>query len=356
MTELTSLTLAQARDALRGKHCSALELADAHLAAIEQARALNAFVRETPDDARKMARASDERLAKGNAGPLEGLPLGVKDLFCTRDVRTTACSHILENFVPTYESAVSANLWRDGAVLLGKLNNDEFAMGSSNETSCFGPVVSPWRRSGSDAKLVPGGSSGGSAAAVAANLCLGTIGTDTGGSIRQPAAFCGIVGLKPTYGRCSRWGIVAFASSLDQAGPFARTVRDCAILLHSMAGHDPKDSTSIDLPVPNYEAALTGDIRGLRIGVPREYRLEGTNPEVLALWDQGIAWAREAGAEILEVSLPHSKYALATYYIVAPAEASTNLARYDGVRFGLRVPGKTLEEMYELTRAEGFGA
>ena len=256
MTELTSLTLAQARDALRGKHCSALELADAHLAAIEKARALNAFVLETPDRAREMARASDARLAKGEGGALEGLPLGVKDLFCTDGVRTTACSHILENFVPTYESTVTANLWRDGGVLLGKLNNDEFAMGSSNETSHFGPVVSPWRRRGSDAKLVPGGSSGGSAAAVAADLCAGTVGTDTGGSIRQPAAFCGIVGLKPTYGRCSRWGIVAFASSLDQAGPFARTVRDCAILLRSMAGHDPRDTTCADLPVPDYEKAV----------------------------------------------------------------------------------------------------
>ena len=275
MTDLTSLTLAQARDALRNKDFTATELAEAHLSAIEQARALNAFVLETPDRARDMARAADARLAKGEGGPLEGLPLGIKDLFCTAGVRTTACSHILENFVPTYELTVTANLWRDGAVLLGKLNNDEFAMGSSNETSYFGPVVSPWRRRGSDAKLVPGGSSGGSAAAVAANLCVGATGTDTGGSIRQPAAFCGIVGVKPTYGRCSRWGIVAFASSLDQAGPFARTVRDCAILLRSMAGADPRDTTCADLPVPDYEKAVGASVKGMRIGIPKEYRSAG---------------------------------------------------------------------------------
>jgi len=355
MNNLTSLTLAQARDALRKKEFSATELADAHLAAIADARALNAFVLETPDRARAMARAADERLARGQGGPLEGLPLGIKDLFCTAGVRTTACSHILENFIPTYESAVTANLWRDGAVLLGKLNNDEFAMGSSNETSYFGPVVSPWRRRGADSRLVPGGSSGGSAAAVAARLCVGATGTDTGGSIRQPAAFCGIVGLKPTYGRCSRWGIVAFASSLDQAGPFARTVRDCAILLRSMAGPDPKDTTCIDLPVPDYEAAIGASVKGMRIGIPKEYRVPGMASEIEALWQRGVQWLRDAGADTVEISLPHTRYALPAYYIVAPAEASSNLARYDGVRYGLRVPGRDIIEMYERTRAAGFG-
>jgi aspartyl-tRNA(Asn)/glutamyl-tRNA(Gln) amidotransferase subunit A len=270
-------------------------------------------------------------------------------------VRTTACSHILDNFVPSYESTVTANLWRDGAVLLGKLNNDEFAMGSSNENSCFGPVASPWRPPGANVKLVPGGSSGGSAAAVAANLCFGATGTDTGGSIRQPAAFCGIVGLKPTYGRCSRWGIVAYASSLDQAGPFARTVGDAAILLRSMAGHDPRDTTSVDVPVPDYEAALTRSVKGMTIGIPKEYRVKGMPDEIEALWRQGAAWLRAAGAEVVEVSLPHTKYALAAYYIVAPAEASSNLARYDGVRYGLRAPGRDIADMYEETRAAGFG-
>ena len=355
MSELTALSLAQARDALRNKEFSALELADAHLAAMEKARALNAFVLETPEQARAMARASDERLGKGEGGPLEGLPVGIKDLFCTAGVRTTACSHILDNFVPTYESTVTANLWRDGAVLLGKTNNDEFAMGSSNETSCFGPVVSPWRRPGSDAKLVPGGSSGGSAAAVAARLCSGATGTDTGGSIRQPAAFCGIVGLKPTYGRCSRWGIVAFASSLDQAGPFARSVRDCAILLRSMAGHDAKDTTSVDLPVPDYEKSVGGSVKGMRIGIPKEYRMPGMAPEIEALWQQGAQWLQNAGAELVDVSLPMTKYALPAYYIVAPAEASSNLARYDGVRYGLRIPGRDVIDMYERSRAAGFG-
>src|SRR5580704_15974031 len=282
MTDLTALTLAQARDGLRSKEFSATELAESHLAAIESARALNAFVLETPERALDMARASDAQIAKGQGGPLEGLPLGIKDLFCTEGVRTTACSHILGNFIPPYESTVSANLWRDGAVLLGKLNNDEFAMGSSNETSYFGPVVSPWRRRGSDAKLVPGGSSGGSAAAVSAGLCVGATGTDTGGSIRQPAALCGVVGMKPTYGRCSRWGIVAFASSLDQAGPIARTVRDSAILLRSMAGHDPKDTTCVDLPVPDYEKAIGGSVKGMRIGVPKEYRMPGMTAEIEA--------------------------------------------------------------------------
>ena len=355
MNELTALSLAQARDALRNKEFSALELADAHLAAMEKARALNAFVLETPEQARAMARASDERLGKGEGGPLEGLPVGIKDLFCTAGVRTTACSHILDNFVPTYESTVTAKLWRDGAVLLGKTNNDEFAMGSSNETSCFGPVVSPWRRPGSDAKLVPGGSSGGSAAAVAARLCSGATGTDTGGSIRQPAAFCGIVGLKPTYGRCSRWGIVAFASSLDQAGPFARSVLDCAILLRSMAGHDAKDTTSVDLPVPDYEKSVGGSVKGMRIGIPKEYRMPGMAPEIEALWQQGAQWLQNAGAELVDVSLPMTKYALPAYYIVAPAEASSNLARYDGVRYGLRIPGRDVIDMYERSRAAGFG-
>jgi aspartyl-tRNA(Asn)/glutamyl-tRNA(Gln) amidotransferase subunit A len=355
MTELTALTLAQARDALRHKEFSATELADAHIAAVENARALNAFVLETPDRARDMARASDARIAKGEAGLLEGLPLGIKDLFCTNGVRTTACSHILENFVPTYESTVTANLWRDGAVMLGKLNNDEFAMGSSNETSYYGPVVSPWRRRGTETKLVPGGSSGGSAAAVAAGLCVGATGTDTGGSIRQPAAFCGIAGLKPTYGRCSRWGIVAFASSLDQAGPFARTVRDCAILLRSMAGLDPKDTTCVDLPVPDYEKAIGASVKGKRIGIPKEYRMPGMAAEIETLWQTGARWLKEAGAELVDISLPLTKYALPAYYIVAPAEASSNLARYDGVRYGLRIAGRDVIEMYERTRAAGFG-
>ncbi|MBX3552411.1 MAG: aspartyl/glutamyl-tRNA amidotransferase subunit A, partial [Pseudolabrys sp.] len=355
MTALTALTLAQARDGLAKKTFSAVELADAHLAAMEKARALNAYVLETPDRAMAMARAADARLSAGKAGPLEGIPLAVKDMFCTEGVRTTACSKILETFVPPYESTVTSQLWRDGAVMLGKLNNDEFAMGSSNETSAFGPVVSPWRREGDTAALVPGGSSGGSAAAVAARLCLGATGTDTGGSIRQPAAFTGIVGIKPTYGRCSRWGTVAFASSLDQAGPFARTVRDSAILLRSMSGHDSKDTTSVDRPVPDYEAAVGRSVKGLRIGVPKEYRMPGMSSEIEALWDKGVAWLKEAGAELVEVSLPHTKYALPAYYIVAPAEASSNLARYDGVRYGLRVPGQDIIDMYEQTRAAGFG-
>jgi aspartyl-tRNA(Asn)/glutamyl-tRNA(Gln) amidotransferase subunit A len=356
MTDPTSLTLAQARDLLRQKKISAVELADAHLAAIARGRALNAFVLETPDEARAMAQRADAAIAHGEGGPLAGLPLGVKDLFATKGVQTTACSHILNGFVPTYESTVTANLWRDGAVLLGKCNNDEFAMGSSNESSYFGPAVSPWRRKGSDAKLVPGGSSGGSAAAVAAGLCLGATGTDTGGSIRQPAALCGIVGIKPTYGRCSRWGIIAYASSLDQAGPFGRTVRDCALLLRSMAGHDPKDTTSVDRPVPDYEAAVGKSVKGMRIGVPKEYRVPGMEAEIETLWRRGAEWLNAAGAEIVEVSLPHTKYALPAYYIVAPAEASSNLARYDGVRYGLRQNGRDIVDMYERTRAEGFGA
>jgi aspartyl-tRNA(Asn)/glutamyl-tRNA(Gln) amidotransferase subunit A len=355
MKELTSLTLAQARDALRRRECSATELADAHIAAIEEARALNAFVLEAPDCARAMAREADARLTKGEGGPLEGVPLGVKDLFCTAGLRTTACSRILENFVPTYESTVTANLWRDGAVLLGKLNNDEFAMGSSNETSCFGPVVSPWRRRNSEGKLVPGGSSGGSAAAVSAGLCMGATGTDTGGSIRQPAAFCGVAGIKPTYGRCSRWGIVAFASSLDQAGPFGRTVRDCAILLRSMAGPDAKDTTCVDLPVPDYEKAIGASIKGMRIGIPKEYRMPGLAADIELLWQRGAQWLKDAGAEPVEVSMPMTKHALPAYYVVAPAEASSNLARYDGVRYGLRVAGSDIVDMYEQTRASGFG-
>jgi len=355
MSDLTSLTLADARDRLRRREFSAAELADAHLAAMEQARALNAYVLETPDRARAMAQAADARLKAGDARPLEGLALGVKDMFATKDVRTTAGSHILDGFQPTYESTVTAKLWRDGAVMLGKLNNDEFAMGSSNETSVFGPTISPWRRKGANTPLVPGGSSGGSAAAVAAGLCLGATGTDTGGSIRQPAAFTGIVGIKPTYGRCSRWGIVAYASSLDQAGPLARTVRDAAILLTSMAGHDPQDTTSVDRPVPNYEAAIGKSIKGMRIGIPKEYRVEGMTSEIDKLWEQGAQWLKAGGAEIVAVSLPHTKYALPAYYIVAPAEASSNLARYDGVRYGLRVPGRDIADMYQNTRARGFG-
>ncbi|MGX9392658.1 Asp-tRNA(Asn)/Glu-tRNA(Gln) amidotransferase subunit GatA [Nitrobacteraceae bacterium UC4446_H13] len=356
MTDLTSLTLAEARDGFARKTFTSVELTDAYLAAMERARALNAYVLETPDQARAMARDADAKIGKGEGGPLAGIPLGIKDLFATRDVRTTACSKILGDFKPPYESTVTTQLWRDGAVMLGKLNNDEFAMGSSNETSCFGPVVNPWRREGLDAKLVPGGSSGGSASAVAAGLCLGATGTDTGGSIRQPAAFTGIVGIKPTYGRCSRWGIVAFASSLDQAGPFARTVRDTAILLRSMAGHDPKDTTSVDRAVPDYEAAIGKSVKGLRIGIPKEYRLDGMPSEIDRLWSQGAEWLKAAGAELVEVSLPHTKYALPAYYIVAPAEASSNLARYDGVRYGARVDGNNIVEMYENTRATGFGA
>jgi len=355
VTELTSLTIAQARAGLAAKDYTAVELIDAHLAAMERARCLNAYVLETPERARAMARAADDRLVKREGRPLEGIPLAVKDMFCTAGVRSTACSHILDSFVPTYESTVTSQLWRDGAVMLGKTNNDEFAMGSSNETSAMGPVVSPWQRKGSNAKLVPGGSSGGSAAAVAARLCAGATGTDTGGSIRQPAAFTGIAGIKPTYGRCSRWGIVAFASSLDQAGPFARTVRDCAILLNSMAGYDPKDTTSVDLPVPDYESAIGGSVKGMRIGVPKEYRVDGMAAEIESLWRAGAEWLRAAGAQIVEVSLPHTKYALPAYYIVAPAEASSNLARYDGVRYGLRVPGNDITQMYEQTRAAGFG-
>jgi aspartyl-tRNA(Asn)/glutamyl-tRNA(Gln) amidotransferase subunit A len=356
MSELTRLTLKAAVDGLRTKSFSSHELTAAHVSAVEAARPLNAYVVETPDKALAMAHASDARIAKGDGGPLEGIPLGIKDLFCTEGVRTTAGSKILGEFKPTYESTVTANLWRDGAVMLGKLNMDEFAMGSSNETSAFGPVTNPWRSAASNKPLTPGGSSGGSAAAVAADLCLGATATDTGGSIRQPAAFTGTVGIKPTYGRCSRWGVVAFASSLDQAGPIAKTVEDAAILLTSMSGHDPKDSTSLKADVPDFASFVGKSVKGLRIGVPKEYRVDNMPPEIDALWAQGVAWLKEAGCEIVEVSLPHTKYALPAYYIVAPAEASSNLARYDGMRYGLRAEdARALTDVYEQTRAEGFG-
>jgi aspartyl-tRNA(Asn)/glutamyl-tRNA(Gln) amidotransferase subunit A len=357
LSELTKLTLAEAREGLKSKSFTAKELAQAFIDAIEAGNpALNAYVATTAERALAQAAESDARIARGEARPLEGLPLGVKDLFCTRGVHSQACSRILDGFEPTYESTVTQNLWDAGAVMLGKLNMDEFAMGSSNETSYYGPVVSPWRRNdGSNAQLVPGGSSGGSAAAVAADLCLAATATDTGGSIRQPAAFTGTVGLKPTYGRCSRWGIIAFASSLDQAGPITKSVRDAAIMLRHMASHDPKDSTSVDTPVPDYEAELGQSIKGLRVGVPKEYRVDGMAAEVEELWQKGIAWLKDAGASIHEVSLPHTKYALPAYYIVAPAEASSNLARYDGVRYGLRITGDDLIDTYERTRAEGFG-
>ncbi len=369
MTDLTSLTLAEARDRLKSRAISSLQITKAHLEAAERAKALNAFVAMTADKALEMADASDVRLAKGEGGPLEGLPIGVKDLYATQGVHTQACSHILHGFKPTYESTVTANLWRDGAVMLGKLNMDEFAMGSSNETSYYGPVASPWlppnwsqdraRAALSADKrglLTPGGSSGGSASAVAARLCLAATASDTGGSIRQPAAFTGIVGVKPTYGRCSRYGMVAFASSLDQAGPLARTVRDAAIMLRSMAGPDARDSTCSPAPVPDYEAAVGRSVKGMKIGVPKEYRLEGMNSEIETLWARGAEWLRAAGASIVDVSLPHTPYALPAYYIVAPAEASSNLARYDGVRYGLREPSADIVELYEKTRAKGFGA
>ncbi len=356
MAELTDLTLAEARDLLAKGETSSKELTEAHIAAVEAARPLNAFITETPEKALAMAAASDKQRKAGTAGVLEGIPIGMEDLFCTEGVLTTAASHILDGFHPTYESTVSRNMWDAGAVLLGKTNLDEFAMGSSNMTSFYGGVENPWRKSGDNRPLVPGGSSGGSAAAVAARCALGATGTDTGGSIRQPASFCGIVGMKPTYGRCSRWGIVAFASSLDQAGPMGRTVRDTAIMLRAMAGHDPKDSTSVDAPVPDYEAALTGNIKGMKIGIPKEYRIDGMPVEIDQLWLQGIKWLEEAGAKVEEISLPHTHYALPTYYIIAPAEASSNLARYDGVRYGLREGADgTLDEMYEATRGKGFG-
>ncbi len=363
MMSLTDLTIAGMKAGLANRDFTAVELTEAHLAAMAAARHLNAFITETPEIARAQAAAADAALAKGEAKALTGIPLGIKDLFCTKGVQTTAASKILEGFIPPYESTVSGNLFADGAVMLGKLNLDEFAMGSSNETSAYGKVISPWKAKNPDGtrsnrELVPGGSSGGSAAAVSARLVAGATGTDTGGSIRQPAAFVGIAGIKPTYGRCSRWGVVAFASSLDQAGPMARTVEDCAILLTSMCGYDAKDSTSLDLPVPDFAAALNADLRGKRIGVPREYRLDGMDPTIAALWDQGLEWLKAAGATIVDVSLPHTKYALPAYYIIAPAEASSNLARYDGVRYGLRVtpPGGNLADMYSATRAEGFGA
>jgi aspartyl-tRNA(Asn)/glutamyl-tRNA(Gln) amidotransferase subunit A len=356
MTELTRLTIAEARSKLRAKEFTSAELTQSYLTAIDAANpTLNAYVQVTHDKARKMAAGADARLMKGEAGALLGIPLGIKDLYATEGDHTQACSHVLDGFRPRYESTVTSNLWADGAVQLGKLNMDEFAMGSSNESSYYGPVVNPWRTSGSNANLVPGGSSGGSASSVAAFLCAAATATDTGGSIRQPAAFTGTVGIKPTYGRCSRWGIVAFASSLDQAGPIARDVRDAAIMLRSMASVDAKDTTSVDLPVPDYEAALGKSLKGLKIGIPKEYRIDGMPDEIEALWQKGIAWLRDAGATIVDISLPHTKYALPAYYIVAPAEASSNLARYDGVRYGLRVPGKDITDMYEQTRAKGFG-
>ncbi|HHI88611.1 MAG TPA: Asp-tRNA(Asn)/Glu-tRNA(Gln) amidotransferase subunit GatA [Hellea balneolensis] len=354
MSDLTKLTLEAALTGLKDKAFSSLELTRAHIEACMEAADLNAFITTDFENALEAAKASDAKLAKGEGGPLEGAPLAVKDLFCTEGVRTTAGSKILGDFKPPYESTVTANMKRDGMVMLGKLNMDEFAMGSSNETSAFGSVVNPWR--GKDAtELVPGGSSGGSAAVVAADLCLGATATDTGGSIRQPASFTGTVGIKPTYGRCSRWGIVAFASSLDQAGPIAKTVRDSAILLQSMAGHDPKDSTSINAPLPDFRAACDRGVKGLKIGIPKEYTIDGMPGEIEDLWQQGIDWLKDAGAEIVPVSLPHTKYALPAYYIVAPAEASSNLARYDGMRYGARVEGKDLYDTYERTRAEGFG-
>ncbi len=356
MTNPTNLSLAKLRDALKKKEVTSLEATDAYLARIEKAKALNTFITVTADKARAMAKSSDAKLAKGEGGDIEGVPLGIKDLFCTEGTLTTAGSHILDGFTPRYESSVTTNLWRDGAVMLGKLNLDEFAMGSSNETSFYGNVINPWRREGDETQLSPGGSSGGSSASVSARLCAAATATDTGGSIRQPASLTNTVGVKPTYGRVSRWGIVAFASSLDQAGPIAQDVRDAAIMLKSMAGHDPKDSTCINRPVPDYEAALGQSLKGLKIGVPKEYRMDGMPEEIEKLWQQGIAWMKDAGCEIVDISLPLTKYALPVYYIVAPAEASSNLARYDGVKFGLRAKDfSDITSMYENTRAEGFG-
>jgi len=356
MTELTSLTLAQAREKLVAKEITSVELTQSYLDAIAAANEeLNAYITITGDQALAQAQQSDERLNSGNGGALEGIPLGIKDLFATRGVHTQAASHILDGFKPRYESTITQNLWDDGAVMLGKLNMDEFAMGSSNETSYYGPVKNPWQAEGSNQALVPGGSSGGSATAVAAHLCVAATATDTGGSIRQPAAFTGTVGIKPTYGRCSRWGVVAFASSLDQAGPITRDLRDSAILLKSMASVDLKDTTSVDMPVPDYESHIGKSVKGMKIGIPKEYRMDGMPEEIEALWQQGIEWYKDAGAEIVDISLPHTKYALPAYYIVAPAEASSNLARYDGVRYGLRVTGDDIKDMYEKTRAEGFG-
>jgi aspartyl-tRNA(Asn)/glutamyl-tRNA(Gln) amidotransferase subunit A len=353
---LLALTLVEARDGLARKTFSARELTAAYNDAVSEIEPLNAYITPTPEQALAMADAADHRLAEGEALPLDGIPIAVKDLYCTKGVLTTAASHILDGFHPPYESTVTDKLWQSGAVMLGKANLDEFAMGSSNTTSWYGPVENPWRRPGDNRPLVPGGSSGGSAAAVAAHAALAATGTDTGGSIRQPASFCGIVGLKPTYGRCSRWGVIAYASSLDHPGPLTRTVRDAAIMLRAMSGYDPKDSTSAPVRVPDFEAALTGDIRGLRIGIPKEYRVGGMPMDIEELWQLGVEWLRAAGALPVEISLPMTKYALPTYYIIAPAEASSNLARYDGVRFGLRVEGDTLDDLYELTRAAGFGA
>ncbi|MEP5008742.1 Asp-tRNA(Asn)/Glu-tRNA(Gln) amidotransferase subunit GatA [Roseobacter sp.] len=358
MSKLNEMSLSAARDALRAGETSSKELTQACLTAIDGAGALNAFVHHTPEIALDRAAAADARLAQGDAPAMCGLPIGIKDLFCTKGVPSQAGSRILEGFLPQYESTVSQNLADAGAVMLGKLNMDEFAMGSSNETSVYGNAVNPWRRGDDDTALTPGGSSGGSAAAVAADLCLAATGTGTGGSIRQPAAFTGTVGIKPTYGRCSRWGVVAFASSLDQAGPMTKTVRDAAIMLEAMCGHDPKDSTSADLAVPDFEAALTGDIKGKTIGIPKEYRMDGMPEEIETLWSDGIAMMKDAGANIVDISLPHTKYALPAYYVIAPAEASSNLARYDGVRYGHRATldqGDGITEMYEKTRAEGFG-
>ena len=359
MSDLNKLGLAEARDALRKGETTSVELTEACLGAIDAADALNAFVHKTPEIAMERAQAADARIKAGDAPSMCGLPIGIKDLFCTKGVASQAASRILEGFKPEYESTVSQNLMDAGAVMLGKLNMDEFAMGSSNETSVYGNAISPWRRGNDDTALTPGGSSGGSASAVAADLCLAATGTDTGGSIRQPAAFTGITGIKPTYGRCSRWGIVAFASSLDQAGPMTKSVRDAAIMLEAMCSHDPKDSTSADLPVPDFEAALTGDIKGKTIGIPREYRMDGMPGEIEALWAEGRKMMEDAGAKIVDISLPHTKYALPAYYVIAPAEASSNLARYDGVRYGHRAKlaqGDGITEMYEKTRAEGFGA
>ena len=354
MADLLSLSAVEARAALDAGEVSAPELTGAYLAAIEETGALNNYVAVTADKAMEMAEASQVRIKADEAGLIEGIPVGVKDLFCTAGVASTASSKILEGFTPTYESTVTANLWREGGVMLGKINCDEFAMGSANETSAFGPAVNPWQAA-NGADLVPGGSSGGSASAVAARSALLATGTDTGGSIRQPAAFCGVVGMKPTYGRCSRWGIVAFASSLDQAGPFSRTVADNALMMQAMASHDLKDSTSADTPLPDLMAALDKGVKGMKIGVPSEYVMDGMDSEVVALWEKGQAWLRDAGAELVEISLPHTKYALPAYYIIAPAEASSNLARYDGVRYGLRVEADSLDDMYGETRAAGFG-
>lgn len=358
MSDITNLGIAAIRDGVRDGAFSAREVASAFIEKVAAAKALNAFLVETPDHALAAADAADAARVAGELKPMSGVPIGMKDLFCTKGVPTTAASHILEGFTPSYESTVSAKLWDAGAGMLGKLNMDQFAMGSSNETSAFGNVISPWRRAGGcNAALAPGGSSGGSSAAISARLCPAATGTDTGGSIRQPAAFTGISGIKPTYGRCSRWGVVAFASSLDQAGPMARDVRDCAILLQVMSGYDLKDSTSLDLAVPDWVGGLTGDLRGVRVGVPREYRLDGMDITIAALWDRGVEWLKAAGASVVDVSLPHTKYALPAYYIIAPAEASSNLARYDGVRYGLRVApgGGSLAEMYAATRSAGFG-